>query len=350
MKVLGNSYFEKVYKFTILLTILVLSLYFAGNIIFPFLFALFFSFALLGPSRWLEKMRVHRFLSALLLVVLATAALGALLTFISFEGYQLVYTIEEAATSKRLVFIEDMGDWFLKTTSATLPNEDQALSTLTQKLISSSGSALKAGFSMLQSTFIFLSLVPIYAVLLLTYRGRVRTFLDGTFKKENSKKGRVIIEEIAGMIQSYLTGLLIVIAIVGTLYAIGLSILGVKFALLLSLVTAILIIIPYIGAILGAVLPASVALLTMDVWWYSLVVIAMYIIIQLLEGYVLTPMIVGKNVDLNPLVIILGMVVLGAIGGILALIIAVPLIASLKITLSHIGGLKSFAGLMDQES
>ena len=203
---------------------------------------------------------------------------------------------------------------------------------------------------MLQSTFIFLLLVPIYAVLLLTYRGRIRTFLDSTFEKENSEKGRVIIEEIAGMIQSYLTGLLIVIVIVGTLYAIGLTILGVKFALLLSLVTAILIIIPYIGAILGAVLPASVALLTMDEWWYSLVVIAMYIVIQLLEGYVLTPMIVGKNVDLNPLVIILGMVVLGAIGGMLALIIAVPLIASLKIALSHMGSLRSFAGLMDQES
>ena len=110
MKILENTYFEKVYKFAIVLTILTLGLYFAGNIIFPFLFALFFSFALLGPTRWLEKIGVHRFLAVLLLVVLATTALGALLTFISFEGYQLVYTIEEVATSKRLVFIENMGN------------------------------------------------------------------------------------------------------------------------------------------------------------------------------------------------------------------------------------------------
>jgi predicted PurR-regulated permease PerM len=150
------------------------------------------------------------------------------------------------------------------------------------------------------------------------------------------------------MIQSYLTGVFLVIVIVGALYAVSLSLLGVKFALLLALVTALLIVIPYIGSILGAILPAFVALLTMDPWWYSLVVVGIYILIQVLEGNILTPLIVGKNVDLNPLIIIVGMVVLGALGGLLALVIAVPLIASIKITLSHTKNLKALAGLMEE--
>jgi predicted PurR-regulated permease PerM len=348
MNLLNNKLLDKGYKLAVLAALLILLLYYGGNIIFPILFAFFFSLALIGPARWLEHIGLPRFLASLLLILCSTAAFGALLTYISFEGYKLINAIDTDAALRKLSFIEDLGSWISRTFSVEIPDEKEVFSTLTRKLVNSSGTALKTGFSMLQSTFVFLSLVPVYAVLFLTYRGRVRTFLDSTLNKEGSKRSHAIIEEIATMIQSYLTGVFLVIVIVGALYAVSLSLLGVKFALLLALVTALLIVIPYIGSILGAILPAFVALLTMDPWWYSLVVVGIYILIQVLEGNILTPLIVGKNVDLNPLIIIVGMVVLGALGGLLALVIAVPLIASIKITLSHTKNLKALAGLMEE--
>lgn len=258
-------------------------------------------------------------------------------------------TLNNAAVGRRLGFIETIGSWFTESTSVEIPNEE-AYNTITQKLIGYSGTILSSTYGALKSTFVFLSLVPIYAVLFLTYRGRMRSFLNQLFNKQNSKNGKQIVEDMAEMMQSYLVGLLIVVSVVGILYAIGLSIIGVRFALLLALVTAVLIVIPYIGAILGALLPTLVALLTMDSAWYGFAVFTLYIGIQLLEGYVLTPFIIGKNVDLNPLVIILGMVVLGAIGGILAIILAIPILASVKIAFSNVDGLKPFAELMEESN
>ena len=340
---------ERIYKLSVLLALIVLSLYFAGNIIFPILFGLFFSLSLLNASRWIEKWGIPRFISAFVLVTLLTFGLIALLTYISFEGYKLVNTLNNAAVGRRLGFIETIGSWFTESTSVEIPNEE-AYNTITQKLIGYSGTILSSTYGALKSTFVFLSLVPIYAVLFLTYRGRMRSFLNQLFNKQNSKNGKQIVEDMAEMMQSYLVGLLIVVSVVGILYAIGLSIIGVRFALLLALVTAVLIVIPYIGAILGALLPTLVALLTMDSAWYGFAVFTLYIGIQLLEGYVLTPFIIGKNVDLNPLVIILGMVVLGAIGGILAIILAIPILASVKIAFSNVDGLKPFAELMEESN
>ncbi len=346
----GKNSFERFYKRSILAALLVLVLYFGGDIIFPILFGVFFSFALLGPSRWLEKHGFPRFLSAFLLVCVSALALGSLLSYISFEGYYLVQTLEEVSLSKRLDFIESIGEWWSQRSGGDLPNKNEAYNAVTKKVINTSGAFLESGFAMLQSTFLFLSLVPIYAVLFLTYREKVRVFLNNVFEKKEVNQGREMIEGIATMIQSYLTGLAIVVIVVGVLYAIGLSLLGLDFALLLALVTAVLIIVPYIGAILGAILPAAVALLTMDSWWYSVIVLAIYVFIQILEGYVLTPFIIGKNVNLNPLVIIIGMIVLGAVGGLLAIVLAIPIIASIKIIFSHIDGMKPYAFLMEQDS
>jgi len=350
MKLPDNESFDRIYKLTVLSSILILALYFGGNIIFPILLALFFSFALLGPARWLEKIGLPRFLSALFLVATSAVAIGALLGFISFEGYKLVHEIDTKTSSESLGFIKEIGSEIDKRTDLKLPAKDDAITMLSKKLVNSSGAALKTGLNMIQTTFLYLSLVPLYAALFLSFRGRIRVFFNEFYKKKNFNKGVHILEEIAKMIQSYLSGLFVVVVIVGVLYAAGLYFIGVKFALLLALVSAVLIVVPYIGALIGAILPMTVALLTMDEWWYSLVVLGLFVVIQLLEGYVLTPFIVGKNVDLNPLVIIIGMIVLGTVGGIMGIVLAVPIIASVKIVLKHSSDLYPLAGLMNQEN
>lgn len=349
MRLPGNEAFEKVYKLTILTSILILALYFGGNIIFPILLALFFSFALLGPARWLEGVGLPRFLSAVILVSVSTLAVGALFGFITFEGYKLINELDAQSRTESLGFIKEIGSEIDERTDFQLPKQDDALKAITSKLINSSGAALKAGFNMIQTTFLYLSLVPLYATLFLSFRGRARVFFNEFYQKKNYNKGMSIIEEIARMIQSYLTGLLLVILIVGLLYAAGLYLIGVKFALLLALVSAVLIVVPYIGALIGALLPVTVALLTMDVWWYSLIVLGLFILVQLLEGYVLTPFIIGRNVDLNPLVIIIGIIVLGTVGGLMGVVLAVPIIASVKIILKHSDDLYPVADLMDQD-
>lgn len=112
--------------------------------------------------------------------------------------------------------------------------------------------------------------------------------------------------------------------------------------------TALLMVIPYIGVLIGSIVPAAIAFITMDSIWYPVAILGMYVVIQFVEGNYITPAIIGTSVNLNPLAIIIGMVVLGAVGGIVALVIAVPVIATVKILLKHSKEFKSFAILFEQ--
>jgi len=348
MNLFSSRSIDSTYKIVVLSVILIAVLYLAGNIIFPLIFALFFSFSLLGSVRWLERLRFPRFVAAALMVLIATSFIVGVILFIGFQGYYLIDDLNEISATTRFDFVENFGTWFMEQTGADVSRKGEAINMISEKLIAGSGQLISTTLSMLGSTMTFMSLVPLYALLLLTYRSRFRLFLTDHYNRQERKGGLLILEEIASMVQSYLAGLGIVIVIVSILFSVGLWFIGVPYALMLGVLTGILIIVPYIGAIIGALLPAVVAFLTMEHWWYSLIVIAWYVFVQLLEGNVLTPLIVGKNVNLNPLVIIIGMVILAGIGGILAMIIAVPLIAVVKIILSHSERFKSVTLLMDQ--
>ena len=150
------------------------------------------------------------------------------------------------------------------------------------------------------------------------------------------------------MLRKYVNGLFIVIVIVAVLNTIGLLLIGVDHPVFFGTATALLMVIPYIGVFIGSIVPAAIALITMDSIWYPVAVIGMYAFVQFLEGNYITPTIVGSSVNLNPLAIIIGMVVLGTVGGIIALIIAVPLIATAKILLHH-SSYSSFAILFENE-
>ncbi len=322
-------------KLTFLSVVLILLLYFAGNIIFPLLFALFFAFALLRPVRWLEKIGIPRFLSALIITLLGALLLGLLISFVIFEGYQLIDKLELSSQTGQLKSIETPVNWVESNLLNGTEIEADNVKMISGKLFSYAGGFFQSIFSKTTSTLVFFGIVPIYVVLLLSYRGNVRLYLEEKLKKKGSKQGKEIIEEITQMVQKYLMGLSFIILIVGILYGSGLYFIGVKYALFLAILSALLIVIPYIGSILGAIIPISIAWLTTDGWLAPLLVLALYIFVQVLEGYVLTPVIVGKTVKLNPLVVILGMIVLGTIGGIIAMIIAVPILATIKILLKH---------------
>src|SRR5690606_4949261 len=92
--------------------------------------------------------------------------------------------------------------------------------------------------------------------------------------------------------------------------------------------------IPYIGLAIGSLMPALFALATMDNYWYALGVIIWFQVVQFLEGNFITPNIVGGKVSLNPLVAIMSLLLGGMLFGLAGLILALPLVASIKILLN----------------
>jgi predicted PurR-regulated permease PerM len=179
-------------------------------------------------------------------------------------------------------------------------------------------------------------LTPLYMFLFLLYRDFLRSFIFKTVVKSNNKlKMKSILKDLYKIQHNYLVGLIIVMIIVGFLNSLGLLLLGLEFPIFFGFLCALLLLIPYIGIIIGSLLPALVALATKDSHWYAIGVIGIFSFIQFLEGNIITPKITGSKVSLNELVSIISIIIFSMLWGIPGMILALPITASLKVIFDH---------------
>jgi predicted PurR-regulated permease PerM len=131
------------------------------------------------------------------------------------------------------------------------------------------------------------------------------------------------------------------------LNSLGLIIIGVKYPILLGIISAFFNFIPYFGTLMGGAVPLLFVLLTTtDPMYYTLKVIILFAIIQFTENNILTPNIVGSNVNINPFFIITGLVFGGMVWGIPGMLLIVPFLAIARIIFSHLDQWKPLSFLL----
>ncbi|MCZ7638780.1 MAG: AI-2E family transporter [Verrucomicrobia bacterium] len=141
---------------------------------------------------------------------------------------------------------------------------------------------------------------------------------------------------VLGAINDYLIaffrGQVLVAICDGILYAIGFSLIGLPYAVLLGAVATVLTLIPYIGAAITFAAAVAIAFVQYTDWLHPLMALGVYVTVQLLEGFVIQPKILGDRVGLHPLTIIIA-VITGTtlLGGLLGGILAIPLTAALRV-------------------
>jgi predicted PurR-regulated permease PerM len=145
---------------------------------------------------------------------------------------------------------------------------------------------------------------------------------------------RRILYDIDTALGQYVRGQLIVCGVVGVLAYAGYFFIDLPYAIVFASFVALTNIIPYIGPVFGAA-PAILFALTIS-WKMALYAFLINAVIQVLEGNIVSPLIVGKSLHMHPLLIILSVMIGGEIAGIAGLILAVPLVASLKVVVQHI--------------
>jgi predicted PurR-regulated permease PerM len=195
------------------------------------------------------------------------------------------------------------------------------------------------------STFI---LLPLYVFFFLLYRDFFRRFFYKAIKGVPNEDLNALLKKIYAVIQSYLSGLFLVIIIVGILNSIGLLILGVPHAIFFGFLAGFLILIPYIGILIGSLFPALLSIVTMDSPWYAVGVIGVMSFVQFLEGNFITPNIVGSKVSVNPMAAIVALFLGGQLWGLSGLILALPVTAILKVILDTIPSLEPFGFLLGE--
>jgi predicted PurR-regulated permease PerM len=204
------------------------------------------------------------------------------------------------------------------------------LETATENIIGT----LLGGFTRIVDLIILITVIPVLVFYMLKDFDQITAFFTKMVPARYRNETAQIMHAINESLGSYIRGQLLICLFVGLATLIAFHLLGMKYALLLAIIMGLTNIIPYFGPIIGAV-PAAAIALTMS---GKLVIFVLIIIfsIQLIESNLLSPYIVGKSINIHPIAIIFVLLLGGEIGGVLGMILAVPLLTTAKVIITHV--------------
>jgi len=191
-------------------------------------------------------------------------------------------------------------------------------------------------------------LMFVYVVLFLAQKKRLRQFILRIAPDEDRGVTHQTLNESRDVVQKYLRGQLILIATLAVLYSIGFMVVGMDYAILVAVLVAFMSLIPYLGNMLGGLIAIALAFAGGGGSTAVFGVIITMSIAQFVESYFLTPLIVGDEVNLNPLATIICVVGFAILWGPVGAVIAIPLTGIIRIVFSHVNGLRDYAFLMGQ--
>ncbi|WP_134091726.1 AI-2E family transporter [Olivibacter sp. XZL3] len=329
------------------LVLIIAVLYFLQSVLVPLMFSILISISLYPVARFLEKLNMHRALSSILAVILAILIIAGLIWFIV---HQVIVIGHDGTNLQRkfLTIFNTIQHW-ITAKFGVEPGEITArIKELSNRALSNAGVYLSAAFGSVGGILAGLVIVPLFSFFLLYYRDFFREFFFHAFSSTPQDKVHETLNRIYDVVQSYLLGLITVMAIVAILNTIGLMIMGIQYAWFFGTLASLLMLLPYIGIALGSILPAIFALATKDSYWYAVGIIAWFQVVQFLEGNVITPNIVGGKVSINPLMAVIAILLGGMLFGLAGLILALPLTAVIKVLFDAIPSMKAFGFLIGE--
>ncbi len=311
-------------------------------ILMPLAFAAFISMLLNPVVDWLERKRLGRALSIILTLLLVLILFAGIISLISAQFVQFSERIPEV--TERLKTVTANGIQFMEDTMGI--TEEQRTNYLEQglsNLIDRSGQYFSSILSATTSAFTLMSLIPIFVFFMLYYKEMYQTFFRKLFEQKDSHSQiDEVLENVQDVTQNYLVGMLTVIGILAVLNTTGLFLIGLEHAIFFGVFASLLAVIPYIGIIIGALPPLLFAFLLGDSLLQPVLVVAVFGVVQFLEGNFITPRIVGSKVSINPFMAMLALIIGGELWGISGMILFVPLIGILRVIFEEIDDLKPY--------
>lgn len=321
---------------TVLLYIICCSviLYFGKNIFIPLSFAMLVSFILYPLCVWMEKKGAGR-LTAISISIVILIFLGILLGVLFVS--QFLNFIDEWPALQTKLLVE--GEKFSQVLTNSFGVSKEALDSWRSKIVDQSGGSILQFLKDTASASIFslvlLILVPVYTVLILYYRHYWMKIVYRLFPGETQGSIQEIISLTINAYYNFIKGMGIVYLIVGALNSIGLLVLGVPHAILFGFIASVLTFIPYIGIIVGSLLPITMAWVTYDSIWYPVGIIAIFTFVQYLEANVIFPMAVSRKLNVNTLMMLLSIFSGGLLWGMAGMILFVPFVGIAKLIADH---------------
>lgn len=307
----------------IILVLFFVFLYILKDVLIVFLFGLIIASAIAPFGNWLDQKGFPRLWGVLLLFL---AVIGLMALTVSLVIPSLSTDVDQLVTTLPAVF---------EKVSTSLENVQQGapsyldfvseiqniLSALSSYLQQSSQSVVGLVVSIFGGVVSFIAVLVISFYLSVTKKG-IESFLGSVVPEKYESYVADLWKRSERKVGLWLQGQLLLALIVGLVVYVGLSLMGIKFALILGLLAFAFEIVPVVGPVLAAVPAVILAFLqgpAMGFW-----VVVFYVAVQQLENHILVPVVMGKTVGLNPVVVIIALLVGGQLAGIAGMILSIP--------------------------
>lgn len=314
------------------------------DVLVPFAFAGLIAILLNPVYAFLESKRINKILAIILTILLAVLVVAGIMFFLSAQIAQFGEMLPQLE-SKFFTLLHEAQAWITEQFGVSVAKQTSMVKDAMNDSKAFVGKTLNTVVGMLT----FLVLIPLYVFLLLFYKPLLLNFIFEVFEEDHSEKVAEILQETKGAVQSYIVGLMIEMSIVAVLNSAALLIIGVKYAVLLGVIGAILNLIPYIGGIIAIALPVLMSLITGNSLATPLFIVGAYTLIQFVDNNVIVPRIVSSKVSVNALISILIVLLGGNLWGVSGMFLSIPFVAVLKIIFDRIDGLKPWGKLLGEK-
>ena len=314
-------------------------LYVGANFLVSFTFAVFIAMLMIPVADKLEEWDMGRVLSSLISTFIVFALVIGL-------SYLMIYQIRNLAEDLPNIRNESeqllswLQNYVASITGISEYEQNQFIQEHADTVLNALEAEVTQFLGNLLNAFLKFLLVLIYVFLLLLYRDRFADVVLMYTSEEKKDKAKGVLSKTSRVAHHYLWGRIKVMLLLALMYIIAFIVFDIRYPVLLTAFGALVTIIPYIGPLISGVLPVFVATLFIEDSSVLIVFAVTVLIIQLIESYVLEPVIIGSEVQLNPLTVIIAIIIGSMVWGLPGMILFVPIFAIFKILSDRVDSLK----------
>lgn len=309
----------------------ILFLYYLRDIIFILFIAIIITLLVVPSVDFLETKKLPRIVAATFIFSLIFILFGVML-------YMIAPPLARQLQQLSLIIPQFLSDNAFIIDKALLKSE---LSAPLQNILAEASiyfknitSSFFVGLFNLLGGFLSALLTIVIAFYLIIEENGIERFVRDVIPKKFQNRSLNVIRRVQVKLGKWFIGQISLGFIVGTFSYVGLSLLGMPYALVLAMLAGVLELVPYVGPTLSAI-PAIIIALTISVN-HAFLTLLLYFLIQQFENYLIVPKVMEKSVNLHPIIIILAIIIGGKLAGIMGAMLAVPVAAIISIVLDDV--------------
>lgn len=323
-------------------------IYFSKEFLIPLTLAAILSMLFIGFSNWVERKGIRRGFSAFISVFILIVFVAIIVLLLSWQLSDISIQVEEMK-KKLLTILNDIRTWLNNTVGISKDQQQKLMDLQSKEGEDNAGKMALAFASGLMGFLVNTLLVLVYMYLMLYFRSHLKEFLLKIVPDKAEGETDHVVHQCAKISQNYLSGMAAMILCLWIMYSIGFSLAGVENAIFFAVLCGVLEIVPFVGNVTGT----SITVLAVTAQGGDsktiIGVIVVYMLVQFIQTYLLEPLVVGKQVNINPLFTIMGLVLGELLWGIAGMILAIPLLGILKIIFDHVPQLQPYGFLIGSE-